>query len=478
MNRWFRRSRTAVVVLTVVAALGAVAGSAGAISTPPVASPLPPVGGAGSTIGTLRQGGPILHFAGAVTNPTPLPLVNEPVPVVCAAMCQAFRFTAATTKAFLVSVRDATSSVDNGWDLYVYDPKGALAGAANGIGADGQAVAVDHAVRGVYQVIVTFTYAEDPGAHYTGEVRLTSGRVWHPPAATCGITVGGARGCFALPRLEAVPASDLHVDGLPPIASTPLGFPLPAALPTASSCYLDESYGLTTAPPDTSRLTRPARRCLRFTTDVRNVGAGPFDIRIPWAQFTNGVSTGFAQGECVAEQAVTAVKGAVLTRPAGGCLWHAAHAHFHYRDLVAFSLHAANRDNDVIGRAVGNSLKASFCLGDDDYFGYATPGPNGARVYVGQPGCNEPSDVAANAIRVDEGISPGWGDVYTWDTPDQYIDITNTPPGLYYLVEQTNPSGAILVSGPQSTCSATLLELTPTAVKMLKQSPSVPCPAR
>ena len=455
-----------------MAAIAAGSGTAagGAVAVPPVA----PAGA--PSIGTLGPRGPVLHFAGGVTNPTPFPLVNAPVPIVCAVTCQAFRFTTTTNRPFLVSVRDTSSSPNNGWDLYVYDPAGAVAGSANGIGADGQAVAVERARRGTYEAVVTYTYAEDPGARYRGEVRTMSGRDWRPAAPTCG-RVGGRRGCFALPRLEAVPASDLHVTGVPPVASTPLGFPLPVSTPTPSSCYLDESLGLTTTTPDTSRLTNPAQRCLRFTTNVRNVGAGPFDIRIPWAESTgDAVSSGFVAGQCVAQQGVHRVDGAVLMRSAGGCLWHAAHAHFHYRDLVAFSLHAAGKDRRAIGRRVASSVKASFCLADDEYFGFGTAGPNGPRVYVGQPGCNEPSEVAADAVRVAEGITPGWGDVYTWDTPDQYIDITNLSPGRYALVEKTNPSGVILVAGPQTTCSATFLDLTATTVRMLKQSRSIPCP--
>ena len=42
------------------------------------------------------------------------------------------------------------------------------------------------------------------------------------------------------------------------------------------------------------------------------------------------------------------------------------------------------------------------------------------------------------------GISPGWGDVYSWDTPDQYIEITGVPDGLYDVVSTANPDGGIL----------------------------------
>jgi hypothetical protein len=82
---------------------------------------------------------------------------------------------------------------------------------------------------------------------------------------------------------------------------------------------------------------------------------------------------------------------------------------------------------------------------------------------------------------VTEGITPGWGDVYTWDTPDQYIDVTHVPTGTYDVVEETNPGGAILVAGPAQTCSVTKIQLTAgsqsDSVKALGSAASIPCPA-
>jgi hypothetical protein len=96
--------------------------------------------------------------------------------------------------------------------------------------------------------------------------------------------------------------------------------------------------------------------------------------------------------------------------------------------------------------------------------------PNGLRNVVGQPGCTVPSDISAFGTDVTEGISPGWGDVYTWDTPDQYIDISSVPPGTYALVEETNPDGSLLVAGPTQTCAVTTLSLTASSVTPLGTS--------
>jgi hypothetical protein len=38
------------------------------------------------------------------------------------------------------------------------------------------------------------------------------------------------------------------------------------------------------------------------------------------------------------------------------------------------------------------------------------------------------------------GLSVGWGDVYQWSLPGQYIDITDLPPGTYRLRAVADPS--------------------------------------
>lgn len=459
------------VALPATLAEGSSVGLPGPPTLPPSTTPV-------KAIGTLDGTNPLLTFAGAISNPTPLPLVNDPVPVVCALQCREFRFHAPTGVPFLVAVKGTVTgpagsfNANDGFDLYVYDPSGALVGSENGIGANGQAVTIDAPRRGAYTVVVTFTYAEDPNAAYVGEVRLMESPTWQPAAATCSGTLSGLpTGCYELPVISAVPAYDLAVSGLPPAPSTPLGFPFPVALSTPTSCYVDESFGLDN--PSAATLSNPALRCLRFTSDVRDTGPGPLEVALPW--FTSSGGSGFVPGGCHASQIVLTASGSTATRPAGDCEFHVEHAHFHYKDLISFELYSVSGGG--VGAPVGTSLKESFCLSDDDYFGYGSVAPNGPRNFVGQPGCNVPSQTGADGAFVLEGISPGWGDVYTWDTPDQYIDITHVAPGTYDLVERTNPSGVLLVGGPAQTCALTQLQLTATTVKTLATEDSVACPA-
>lgn len=411
---------------------------------------------------TLSKHHRVVGFAGQFTNPTPLPAVFEPLPAGCAVNCNKLSLPVRTKQPFLVSVKNHNGSMDDGLNLFVDDPSGNQVGSADGIGANGQAVTIQHPVKGTYTVEVTETYAYDAKTTYRGEARIMAGRSWRHQHCT-------KKACAMLPRLRAQPPSDLHVSGLPPAASTPLGFPFPVDLPTKVSCYEDETAA------------SGATRCLRFTSEVDNVGAGQLHLRLPWlARTKNGAQSGFVGGQCRAQQIIDLTNGATHRRAAGPCEFHAAHGHFHYRSFVGYGLFAVGKSGHT-GRLIGRSQKESFCLADDNYAGFAKRAPNGPRAYAGQPDCNLPQTDVGNwpttGTWVGMGLNPGWGDVYTWDTPDQYIDVTHIPAGTYDIVIETNPSALMKVAGPARTCSRTRIKLTVTAVKTMSSRRSVKCPA-
>jgi hypothetical protein len=400
---------------------------------------------------------PVLTFSGAFENPTPLPMISDPDPTVCAIDCQEWLLNVQTTAPFLVSIKNPTGSIEDGLNLYVDDPSGQQVGSSEGVGSNGQAVAVHPSTNGRYRVIVTVTYQYDQKVRYLGEARLMASPSWTTP---------GCSSCELLPRLKPMPPTDFHVDGIPPAASTPLGFPFPFDIPTGNSCYTDETA------------STGALRCLRFTSSVRNVGSGNLRLQLPWiAPGASGAQSGFVPGGCEATQVVDRTRGAPVTRSAGPCLYHPQHAHFHYRNFVSFDLYRVN-GGAISKRPTAHlrSLKESFCLADDDYFGFGTPGPNGPRNYSGQPGCNFPATADEHGAWVEMGMTPGWADVYTWDTPSQYIDITNVSPGVYDVVTKTNPSGDLLVAGPKHICARTRIKLTASSVKVIGSDADAPCP--
>lgn len=428
------------------------AAAATVMGVPALAGPVSPQSAAAVAGGTaLSRAHPVLRFAGRMHNPVPVPMASDPDPTVCAVNCEQWWVRVATTRQFLVSIHNATNSVDDGFDLYVYDARGTRIAAADNVGSNGQAVAVRPSRPGRFTIAVAMTYAYDTDAAYLGEVRLMSGPSWSTPHCRT------RRPCPVLPALRVQAAADVHVDGIPPVASTPLGFPIPVDASTGNSCYADETA------------STKARRCLRFTSEVDDVGAGVLDLRIPWVTAGSGAPrSGFVPGQCSARQVITMSDGTQRTRAAGSCEYHVTHGHFHYRDVVAFGLHRVRADGTT-GALVARSLKESFCLADDGYFGFGRRAPNGPRNYPGQPGCNLPSTAEASAGNawISMGISPGWGDIYSWDTPDQFIDITSVPPGVYDIVSTANPTGELLLSGRARPCATTRIRLTADAVTTL-----------
>ncbi len=405
--------------LLTMALLLAAPALAPAWGAPPVSvtRPQPVAGGS-----RLDTSGHVLRFAGHIDNPAPT--TGDPDPHVCAAYCQEWSLRVATTRPVLVSIRTANAGVNDGFNLYVYDAGGTPVGSSTGIGSNGQAVQIARPRPQTYLLVVTTTYAYDTDAAYRGEARILTPRTRCP-----------GRSCPLLPALAVVPPHDFHLSGVPPAPSTPLGFPFPVDTRTQSSCYAEETA-------DTG-----ARRCLRFTNEIRNVGAGPLELRFAWV--TSDGDAGVVPGDCRMQQLVHHSDGSVTYRSAGPCVFHPQHGHFHYENMASLVLRRVNRDGSTAG-VVRRSAKEGFCLADDDEFWFGT-WRSGPRGFVGQPGCSLPGEFRtrppAVGAWVHMGISPGWGDVYTWDMPEQYVDVTDVPDGLYDVVSTANPDGALLVAG-------------------------------
>jgi hypothetical protein len=73
------------------------------------------------------------------------------------------------------------------------------------------------------------------------------------------------------------------------------------------------------------------------------------------------------------------------------------------------------------------------------------------------------------------GNSAGWGDVYTWDLPAQYLDITTgVPDGRYEVVSRSNPDGGIRTVDRNVETGITCVDIKGTTVKVVREFPSQP----
>jgi hypothetical protein len=384
-----------------------------------------------ASVGTVDAAHPVVTWSGGGFSG----LLSPPLPVPCVYNCEQRAFAinlpasswTARDSGVLVAIHYASTA--NALNLYVYDPAGNLAGRSIGVDTNGQGVFLAHPANGLYQLVVTETYAQDASVSYVGEARYQATLL-----APCA-----QKACDMLPRLSPAPPSHFHLDGVPPILSTEAGTFFPYTGP--GSCYLDEQAS-------------GAQRCLRFSQDIRNVGAGPLELRFRFVGADAGVPSS-ALTTCQMEQVVYRTDATSWTRPAGPCVYHMPHQHFHYQNMALNTLHRVLPTGARDASIVRTSKKLGFCLEDVDNFAYGTPVntapdytvPNNVRCQpTGTPSLTAPQQGVWETM----GISRGWGDVYTWDLPSQFIEVTGVADGLYDVVNQANPDQGILESAAGS----------------------------
>ena len=170
---------------------------------------------------------------------------------------------------------------------------------------------------------------------------------------------------------------------------------------------------------------------LRFDGYIHNIGPGPFEIRATGRSGSTMTDT---------RQYVRTEAGAfVRSEPPPGpplVLYETAdnHNHWHLKNIARYSLWNAARTAEVApGQKVG------FCLVDSER--RETNGPSGAVYTVsGQNFCgqNEPTRSS-----VTMGVSAGWRDLYHRDLSYQWVDVSDTQPGNYWVAAEIDTNNVI-----------------------------------
>lgn len=170
-------------------------------------------------------------------------------------------------------------------------------------------------------------------------------------------------------------------------------------------------------------VTGTGQKQLRFSATIVNVGRGPFEL----AAARSDTSSAFS-----VTQRIHAGDGGVSALPTDATLAFAGdgHTHWHVRDLERYEL--TRLDNGV---KVGTSAKSGFCFFDTTAYRLSLPGAPSNWVY-GPDGCGE-----ASSLAVSMGLSVGWGDMYPWTLPDQFVDVTDLAGGKYRLIAHADPLG-------------------------------------
>jgi hypothetical protein len=194
--------------------------------------------------------------------------------------------------------------------------------------------------------------------------------------------------------------------------------------------------------------TSDGRRLLRFSSIIVNVGSGALEVHGK----RSNTSTDMTVTQRIFDDAGghrDVATNAVMYFGGDG------HNHWHVRDLEDSKL--IRLDN---GRLAGTSAKHGFCFYDNYRYGSTKD------AYYTSCGHNR------DALETSMGLSVGWGDIYRYNLPDQYIDITGLVSGKYRLRGTADPDNWFLEEDETNNFTWVNLQLTANGVRVLKHGPS------
>jgi hypothetical protein len=164
-------------------------------------------------------------------------------------------------------------------------------------------------------------------------------------------------------------------------------------------------------------VTADGRHLLRFSQAFANIGAGPILVRGKLAP--DGSMPGY-------QEIVDEAGNVVRTHRVADVVFHPDHKHWHAGDIASYEL----RRGGPTGPVVAKNGKVSYCLVDD----HQAPEYTGKYYPPQFLNCREPYF----------GLTAGWVDLYEADLPDQWVDVTGVPDGIYYLVVTGDPHDVYL----------------------------------
>jgi Lysyl oxidase len=194
-------------------------------------------------------------------------------------------------------------------------------------------------------------------------------------------------------------------------------------------------------------------RWLRFSSIVVNVGAGAFEVH---GQRATGATTMSVRQRIFDDSGGFRDLSTAAVAYFGGD----GHGHWHVRDLEDYDL--VRLDNGVL---VGTGAKHGFCFYDNYRYGSTSP----AFYSTAGGACGR----SASDTSVMMGLSVGWGDIYRYTLPDQYIDITSLTSGRYRLFVAADADNWFLEQNEQNNSTWVDVQLQGNKVKVTGYGPLI-----
>ena len=345
-----------------------------------------------------------------------------------------------------------TPSREDTFDVELVDPKGASAATTSNSNQFNAEAFVSKPVPGRWTVRVT------PNGATRASFRLR---------AKLEAAAAKAPGKVALlPNLKTVPPYELTfiapanpLNGLyPPDTVNP---PLDAAGVHPVSCTADEA-----AP--TAAGGANAHRCLRLTSGPINVGAGPFDLRFTLVDdgINQRLDATHLRGPI--HQVVHYSDGSTTVRDAGTYIFHTTHAHFHDENILSYDLFKVPAPGVLVN--AGGGVKSGFCPADQLFgeWGSFTQDPQG---YFGTGDTPTGNCFSANDGFI--GLTRGWGDVYRWQRPGQYVEFGTNTDGYYVVRSTVDKANHILESNDSDNAAYAYVKITGDQVQLLERGQGV-----
>ena len=169
--------------------------------------------------------------------------------------------------------------------------------------------------------------------------------------------------------------------------------------------------------------TMIGHKLLRFSSVTANIGQGP-------AHVISNVPEGTTEATAGVWQRVWYEGFGFIDRPVGSFVYTSGmgHNHIHVADFERYRL------LDESGAQVATNEKISFCLMDNLRLTDVSTKPIGVFRTAGE--CGD----------LEQSISPGWTDYYGENLDNQWIDVTDVPPGNYEVEIVVDPDGLFLES--------------------------------
>lgn len=185
-----------------------------------------------------------------------------------------------------------------------------------------------------------------------------------------------------------------------------------------------------------------ALRCLRFSAGPTNAGRGPFHL--------------FLEADGKVRQRVYRGDGTTFERDAGEHEFHRTHGHNHYKEVLTYRLFLVTDRAKGKLKQVGRGVKSGFCPADQAFASW--------RSFRQAPAYSTSGNCSTSM-----GLSTGWGDVYRWQRPGQYVEFSNAGDGLFVVRATADVNGWVLESNDRDNHGYALIRVTGDEVKILER---------